>query len=174
MVLGVSSGVGKSTFARRLGDILKIDVYHLDTMYWKTGWIEASLDEFRSVQEKIVENGQWIIEGNYTNTYDVRVERADTIIYLELPLYVCLYRVFKRFFQHIGKTRPDMTIGCNEKLDWQFIKFILTTYKNRKTVMRERLEYFANTDPRNKIYILKSKSEIQEYLQKLSIRKNDL
>jgi len=169
MVLGVSAGVGKSTFARRIGDILQINVYHLDTMYWKPGWIEASLDEFRSVQEKIVENRQWIIEGNYSSTYEVRMVRADTIIYLELPLYVCLYRVFKRFFQHIGKTRPDMTIGCDEKLDWKFIKFILTTYKNRKTVMRERLEYFLNKDAQNKIVILKSKKEIKDYLHKLSI-----
>jgi len=170
MVLGVSSGVGKSTFSRRLGDILNINVYHLDTIYWKPGWIEASLEEFRSVQEKIVENRQWIIEGNYTSTYEVRVERADTIIYLELPLYVCLYRVFKRFFQHIGKTRADMTIGCNEKLDWQFIKFILTTYKNRKGKMRERLEYFLKKDPQNKIVILNSKKEIQDYLNKLSLK----
>ncbi|MBP0725228.1 topology modulation protein [Bacillus sp. RG28] len=172
MVLGVSPGVGKSTFARRLSDIIKINVYHLDTMYWKPGWIETSLDEFRSVQKKVVENRQWIIEGNYTNTYEVRIEKADTIIYLELPLYVCLYRVFKRFFQHIGKTRPDMTIGCDEKLDWKFIKFILTTYKNRKIVMRERLDYFLKKDAQNKIVILKSKKEIQDYLDKLSLEYN--
>jgi adenylate kinase family enzyme len=169
MLLGVSAGVGKSTFARRLGGILKIDVYHLDTIFWKPGWIEASIDEFRSVQEKIVQNEQWIIEGNYSKTYELRMEKADTIIYLELPLYLCMYRVFKRFFQHLGKTRPDMTIGCDEKLDWKFIKFILTTYNNRKIVMRERLEYFLKKDPCNKIVILKSKKENQDYLHKLSL-----
>jgi adenylate kinase family enzyme len=169
MVLGVSAGVGKSTFARKLGDILQINVYHLDTMYWKPGWIEASIDEFRSAQEKVVENEHWIIEGNYSITYELRMEKADTIIYLELPLYVCLYRVFKRFFQNIGKTRPDMTIGCDEKLDWKFIKFILTTYKNRITVMRERLEFFLKKDSQNKIVILKSKKEIQDYLNKLAL-----
>ena len=46
MVIGVSSGVGKSTFARKLGEALKINVYHLDTLYWKRNWVEATLEDF--------------------------------------------------------------------------------------------------------------------------------
>lgn len=137
MVIGVSAGVGKSTFSRRLGEALNIDVYHLDTLYWKPGWVEASLEEFSEAQMNIVQRPNWIIEGNYSNTFDIRVENADTIIYLELPLHICLYRVIRRWITNIGKVRPDMAEGCKEKIDWEFIKFILTTYRPRKENMKK-------------------------------------
>ncbi len=167
MVMGASAGVGKSTFARRLGEKLDIEVYHLDTFYWKPGWVERSLEEFRLKQEQVVSQDQWIIEGNYSNTYDVRAPYADTIIYLELPLSVCLYRVFKRFFLNIGKNRPDMGEGCREKLDYKFIKFIITTYYPRKEKMRERIERFKEMDPNKKIVKLTSKKGIQSFLDRL-------
>jgi adenylate kinase family enzyme len=168
MVMGVSAGVGKSTFARRLGELLEISVYHLDALYWKPEWEEASLEEFADDQQKIVSLDQWIIEGNYSNTYDIRVQNADTIIYLELPLIVCLYRVFKRWIQNIGKTRPDMGEGCKEKLDFQFLKFICTTYYPRKKKMETRLQAFKGTGSQKNIIMLKSKKEIHSYLKTLA------
>lgn len=166
MVMGISAGVGKSTFAQKLGEKLDIEVYHLDTLYWKPGWIEASLEEFSSKQEQILTSkDSWILEGNYSSTYDLRIQHADTIIYLELPIRVCLYRVIKRRIQNQGKTRPDMTAGCNEKLDYKFLKFILTTYHSRKEKMKKRFEFFQNMSPNNKVVQLKSKKEIEKYLE---------
>jgi adenylate kinase family enzyme len=46
MIIGISPGVGKSTFARRLGELLQVEVYHLDAYFWKPNWVEASLEEF--------------------------------------------------------------------------------------------------------------------------------
>lgn len=79
MVIGVSAGVGKSTFARRLGDHLNIEVYHLDTFYWKPGWVEAPLEEFISAQKKVLSHDKWIMEGNYSHSFNLRSELADTI-----------------------------------------------------------------------------------------------
>lgn len=163
MVIGVSAGVGKSTFAKRLGELTKIEVHHLDTLYWKPGWVEAPLEEFRAAQEEIIHNDKWIIEGNYSSTFDLRMNAADTIIYLELPLRVCLYRVIKRRIQYHGKTRSDMTSGCPEKLDWDFIKFILTTYKSRKLKMAERFQ--AKSDNKN-IIVLNNKRDIEAFFEK--------
>ncbi|HHQ2480896.1 TPA: topology modulation protein [Bacillus cereus] len=132
MVLGISAGVGKSTFAQQLGNALNINVYHLDKLFWNPNWIEASFEEFSKAHQEIVNQNQWIIEGNYNNTIEIRAKSADTIIYLELPLSVCLYRVIKRWLMNIGKTRADMGVGCREKIDWKFIKFICTTYYPRK------------------------------------------
>ncbi|RTR35707.1 topology modulation protein [Robertmurraya yapensis] len=160
MVIGVSAGVGKSTFAKSLGEKLNIKVHHLDTFYWKPNWIEASRDELVHAQEQIIDDKEWIIEGNYTDTFQVRVEKADTLIYLELPLYVCLYRVLKRRIIYHGKTRSDMTVGCPEKIDWAFIKFILTTYFPRKRKMAER---FQNYD--KKVIVLKNRKEIKTFLK---------
>ncbi|WP_416825450.1 topology modulation protein [Ectobacillus polymachus] len=164
MVIGVSAGVGKSTFARKLGEALHIRVYHLDALYWKPGWVEASTVEFSTAQQEIVNQLQWIMEGNYSKTFEIRVEHADTIIYLELPLYICLYRVIKRWITNIGKTRPDMGEGCKEKIDRDFIKFIYTTYSPRKKRMEERMQLFQMLGSK-KVIMLKSKREINSYLE---------
>lgn len=171
MVVGVSAGAGKSTFARDLGECLHINVHHLDTLYWKPNWIEASLEEFSKAQQEIIHQNQWIIEGNYSSTFEIRAKHADTIIYLELPLSVCLYRVVKRWLRNIGKTRPDMGKGCKEKLDWDFIKFILTTYHPRKKKMNERLEDFQASNDKKEIITLKSKQKIHSYLENMRKQK---
>lgn len=164
MVIGVSAGVGKSTFARRLGDHLNIDVYHLDTFYWRPGWVEAPLEDFISAQKEVLSHDKWIMDGNYSNSFHLRSKLADTIIYLELPLSVCLYRVIKRWLSNLGNTRLDMGKGCNEKLDWQFIKFIMTTYFPRKKEMKARFADLQKSAPEKLIVILKSRHEIEGYL----------
>lgn len=165
MVIGISAGVGKSTFARKLSEALNIEVCHLDALYWKPGWVETPLEEFAAAQKKIVSNDQWIIEGNYSNTFEIRIEQADTIFYLELPLYVCLYRVIKRWFQNIGKTRPDMGKGCKEKIDWDFIKFICTTYYPRKRKMAERIQSFQELGKKKNVFILRNNQEIHSFFR---------
>lgn len=167
MVLGVSSGVGKSTFARRLGEILKIPVYHLDALYWRSGWVEAPPAEFAASQAEIAARGTWIIEGNYTHTFEIRAERADTIIYLELPFATCLYRVFRRWLTNIGRTRIDMAPGCKEKLDFEFIRFICTTYHRRKANMETRLRYLNTIGEEKAVIRLKGKRAIRAYLEQL-------
>lgn len=162
MVIGVSSGAGKSTFARSLGEKLQIPVHHLDTLYWMPSWVETPPEEFIAHQEKIVREPKWIIEGNYTGTFNIRLNEADTIIYLELPLLTCLYRVVKRRIQYHGKTRPDMTVGCPEKIDWDFIKFILTTYSKRRRMMAERFEVLRKEKD---VIVLKSTKEIKSFLE---------
>ncbi len=164
MVVGVSAGVGKSTFASELGKALNRKVYHLDAFYWKPNWVEAPTEEFSKAQQDLVTQEEWIIEGNYTATFEIRTERADTMIYLELPLSVCLYRVIKRWLTNLGKTRPDMGAGCTEKLDWAFIKFICTTYYSRKKSMKDHFQSFLRLDPQNEVIILKGKPAIQSYL----------
>ncbi|WP_421384062.1 topology modulation protein [Bacillus salacetis] len=167
MVVGISAGVGKSTFARRLGEILGIEVTHLDSLYWKPGWVEATFEEFSAPQKEIVQKPQWIMEGNYSSTFDLRFEFADTIIYLELPLYVCLYRVLKRWLTNLGKTRPDMGEGCEEKMDWAFLKFIVTTYRSRKGKMEERMARFQSLGAEKRVFKLKNRQEIAVFLERL-------
>ena len=163
MVIGVSSGVGKSTFARRLGEMTEIEVTHLDRMYWKRDWVEASLEEFSTAQRQVVQNDQWIVEGNYSGTFNIREPYADTIIYLELPLRVCLYRVLKRRVQFHGETRDDMGEGCKEKIDKAFLKFIVTTYGARKKKMIERMQRYAGEG--KTVHYLKTPEQIKGFLE---------
>ncbi|MFS0784346.1 topology modulation protein [Bacillus sp. 1P06AnD] len=164
MVIGVSSGVGKSTFSQKMGAIMQMPVFHLDAYFWKPGWVESSVEEFTAVQEGLVGQDQWIIDGNYSSTLPVRLEKADTIVYLEMPLSTCLFRVFKRWVCHIGKTRIDMGEGCPEKIDYAFIRFILRTYRSRKAAMRERLRALDGTKD---VIQLKNKKEMNQYLLSL-------
>ncbi|ANU24411.1 topology modulation protein [Planococcus donghaensis] len=173
MVLGVSAGVGKSSFARKLSEQTAIPVYHLDAYFWKPGWVESSEKEFSTKQRKLVEKEHWIIEGNYSSTYDIRQKRADTIIYLELPLIVCLYRVVKRRIMYHGTTRPDLGVGCPEKLDKGFLTFIVSTYSERKIKMRKRMEQFKKENPNNNVIFLRNRKEIEQFFSELQVR-NDL
>ncbi|MDY0394264.1 topology modulation protein [Virgibacillus halophilus] len=166
LVMGVSAGAGKSTFAKKLGSKLHIEVTHLDALFWKPGWIQTGMEEFASSQREIVHGrDRWIVEGNYTGTYEIRAEHADTIIYLELPLYICLYRVFKRWLKNRGKTRPDLGVGCPEKLDWEFISFICTTYYPRKRKMRKWLQSFQADGEGRAVYFLKGKKRINSFIE---------
>jgi|SRR5690625_2737802 len=169
IVLGVSAGVGKSTFAKKLGELLHMNVCHLDSLFWKPGWTKTESDEFKIAQQNFIDtHRKWIIEGNYSSTYDLREKQADTIIYLQLPLIVCLYRVIKRWLKNRGKTRSDMGKDCPEKLDWEFIRFICTTYHRRKKKMAERFKKFRAKRLDNKVYILKSKQEIRSFLNEIA------
>lgn len=164
IVAGVSAGAGKSTFAKNLSDRLEIPVHHLDAYYWKAGWVERDPEEFRQLQQQLVAGEAWIIEGNYASTMEIRLPEADTFIYLELPLRVCLYRVLKRWLQNYGKTRPDMAEGCTEKMDKEFLKFIVTTYSARKRTMRQRARDFQASGPGRRSIVLQTQKQIDGFL----------
>ncbi|MCA0972415.1 topology modulation protein [Halobacillus litoralis] len=165
MVLGVSPGVGKSTLARQIGEALGIETYHLDRYFWKPGWVQASEEEFAEKQREIVQRDQWVMDGNYNGTYSIRSERADTIVYLERPLSVCLNRVLKRWWTHRGQTRDD--VGCTEKIEFGFLKFIVTTYYGRKKRMRERFLTFQQEDVKKEIVLLRSQQDVESFLHYL-------
>ncbi|WP_404469443.1 topology modulation protein [Sutcliffiella horikoshii] len=170
MVIGVSAGAGKSTFAARLGKALDINVFHLDAFFWKQGWVEASMEEFTQSQQEIIKNhSSWIVEGNYTATFDIRAEKADTIIYLELPLRVCLYRVIKRWPTNLGNRRPDLGGECTERMEWAFLKFIIATYRARKKAMKKRLDFYQE----DKLVVrLKGKRAIEYFIREIERAKS--
>lgn len=170
MVFGVSAGAGKSTFATRLGKALDIDVFHLDAFFWKQGWVEASMEEFTQSQQDMIKNhSSWIVEGNYTATFDIRAEKADTIIYLELPLRVCLYRVMKRWLTNLGNRRPDLGGECTERMEWAFLKFIITTYRARKKAMKRRLDFYQE----DKLVVrLKGQRAIEYFIREIEKQKS--
>src|SRR5947209_9630130 len=123
LVIG-SGGAGKSTFARRLGKLLDLQVIHLDVNYWKPGWVETPKDEWRRKVEELAKGDAWIIDGNYSGTLDMRLAACDTVVFLDLPRTVCIRRVLKRVLTYRDGTRPDMAEGCTEKFDFEFLRWI--------------------------------------------------
>lgn len=157
-------GAGKSTFSRRLSEILKIPVCHLDKLFWKPGWTPTPNDEWDDLIKNLVSKEEWILDGNYGRTMDIRLANADTIIFLNMPMYLCIYRIIKRRLMYNGTSRPDMNEGCPEKLDINFIKWVWGYNKNKKPEILSKLNKFSN---QKNIIIFNNSSEIDSFIYDL-------
>jgi len=120
-------GAGKSTLARSMGMALGIEVIHLDRLWWQPGpytikgpesvaahTMESSA--FRRLEQSIVEGDSWIIDGDMENV-DLRLSRADTVVFLDLPRWRCLVGLAKRH----NRRRPDYPDDVTESLGWSWL-----------------------------------------------------
>ncbi len=118
-------GAGKSTLARTLGDRLALPVFHMDQLNWRPGWVESSKDEIRVKLRAIVTTDRWLIDGNYGGTLAERLARADTVVYLDYPISLCVTRLLRRIWTYRGRSRPDMPEGCPERFDLAFLWYLV-------------------------------------------------
>lgn len=139
LVIGCS-GAGKSTLSKELGKKLQLPVLHLDALYWNEGWVPTPKPVFREKLQRALMEEEWIIDGNFNSTIEMRAKYADLVIFLDYPNWLCLARVFKRRIMYHGKARPDMVEGCTEKLDWEFVKFIWTYSKKKRPGVFQMLD----------------------------------
>lgn len=161
LVLGCA-GSGKSTFSRKLGQITGLPVIHLDSLYWKPGWVASSNLEWDLIIEKLAAKDKYIMDGNYSRTISIRLQEADTVFYFDFPRFLCLYRILKRRIINHGMTRVDMAEGCKEKIDWEFIKWVWNFNKKNRPRILESLEVVK--DHKN-IVIFKNPGEVRNYLK---------
>ncbi len=160
MIIG-SGGAGKSTLARQLGEQLQLDVYHLDALMWRPGWVMAPREERINIQQQLVKKDEWIIDGNFGNTLDLRLQEADTVILIDLPRIVCVYRVLKRVIRYRGTTRPDMGASCEEKLDFAFLKWVWNFPDIQRPEMLKRISQFSHE---KQIIVLKSRKDVENFI----------
>ncbi len=133
-------GSGKSTLARILGERLAVPVVHLDRLFWRPGWVESSHATFVEKVRDAVSGERWVLDGNFGSTQHIVLSAADTIVWLDLPRGTCLWRVMKRLCTYFGRTRPDLPEGCPEKLDFEFLEYILTFHKHARPGIIARLK----------------------------------
>lgn len=162
MLIG-SGGAGKSTLARGLGKKLSIDVYHLDVLFWKAGWVSVPKEEQEKVQNNLVQKAEWIIDGNYGETMDIRLDAADTIIFLDIHRTICTYRALKRVMQYRNKRRPDMAEGVQETFDLDFLKWIWNYPKTRRPKILKKIEQLSVD---KSVIVLRLPKEVQQFLEK--------
>ncbi len=116
-------GSGKTTFALELAQCLHLPLHHLDKYSWQADWVERPYDEFMRMQEQLVAQEKWIIDGNHPWTFDVRYSKADVAIYFDYPRYLCLWRLIKRYFTK-DRTIADRAKGCPERISKMLLKYM--------------------------------------------------
>ncbi len=161
------SGSGKSTLAHDLGVKLGLPVLHMDTVHFLPGWQVREMDEKRRMVETFMKNDDWVIDGNYTNLfYRERMEQADRIIFMNFNRLTCLRRVLRRYLENRGRSRVSMAEGCNEKIDAEFICWVLWGSRTRRARRRNAdiaREYAPKTT------ILRNQRELDAFRQQMGI-----
>ncbi|MDJ0823244.1 MAG: AAA family ATPase [Paracoccaceae bacterium] len=160
MILG-QPGSGKSTLAREMGRRTGLPVVHVDHLHWKPGWVERDRDEKIALALAEQAKPEWIFEGSLSVTYEDRFARADTIIFLDMPLPLRLRRVVWRTLRHYGRTRPDMQENCPERFSGEFYKWIWDT---RQTGKRKPMRLIAAAGPDKDAHHLTSPAQVRQYL----------
>ena len=163
LVVGIS-GAGKSTFANQLGKRLGLEVIHLDKYFWKSGWRETPREQWNETVKQLTEKDEWVIDGNFLASINIRFSAADTIIHLDINRWLALYRVCKRILTGYGKTRFDLTEGCPERFNLPFLKYILSFPRKYRPRLESKIAQFCGV---KRIYRFRRQHEVDEFLLSL-------
>lgn len=160
LLLG-TGGAGKSTLAKEMGELLGLEVIHLDSHFWEPGWVLPEKEKWNKVLNDLMNKDSYIMDGNYTKTVYERGLHADTAILIDMPRVIAIWRIVKRRIKYRNVTRPDMREGCNEKLDWPFVKWVWN-YPRKKQVILNELHRSGI-----EVIVLKGKRGVKQFRNKL-------
>jgi adenylate kinase family enzyme len=163
LVIG-SCGAGKSTFARCLHEKTGLELIHLDKLYHKPNWVEPAENDWLKIVKEIIRIDEWIIDGNYGGTMELRLERCDSVIWLDFPRTVCIWRVLKRIVKYRNTVRPDMAEDCVERFDWEFLKYVWNFQRDKNPNIETRLKKFNDIE----VIHLRSNKEVEKFFVNLS------
>lgn len=167
-------GSGKSTLSVKLQKMLNLPLYHLDQYYWKPGWQRPDREEFKKVHHALCDGKVglpavalregWIIEGVATRLFEYRIKQADVVIFLDIPVYICFYRVFKRALTHFGRVYFSSPHECPERLpDFALLSYIWNFNRDKKPGIERLLRKYQDE---KKIFIIQNNAELHEFIKK--------
>jgi adenylate kinase family enzyme len=161
LVMG-SSGSGKSTFARRLAKATGLPFVSLDALYWQPGWQPSEPEPFGLRVTEAASAPGWIMDGNYTRfAGELRRERADTVIWFDLPRHVCMSGIMTRIVGSYGQVRPEMAPGCPERIDLEFLRYVWTYRQQQRPRL---LEFFEGLRADQELICFNNREQAESYL----------
>ena len=161
LILG-NAGSGKTFLGRKLADLLDLELIHLDYYFWQPGWRKPAREVWIKKITHLISKPKWVMDGNYSSNLELRLDKADTVIFLQESRFKCLWRCFRRYLQHRGRNRPDLQPGCPESLDLEFIRWIWNYPQKEKPEIFRKIKK-TTVD----FFVLKGKGEVAEFLQKI-------
>lgn len=164
LVIGCA-GAGKSTLSRSLSTRLGLPYIPMDReFFWLPGWKLRDRAEIKRMITDAVARDRWIIDGTSPGTLHVRLPRADMVIWLRIPRLMCLWRIVKRRILYAGKSRPEMTDGCPEKIDLKFLRYIWNFERTESPEIIDGLNKYGVDLP---IVVLRNPSEVRALLARI-------
>ncbi len=158
-------GAGKTTLANKLGRRLHLPVLHIDSFYWQQypgrEPVESTPAEWRSIHERMIGNDRWVIDGMKLGVLPARLEAADTVIFLDLRAWQCLWGVLKRRLRYRGQMRPD--IGVYDRITPEFVRWIWSFGATARPRVLELLGGCAC-----RVVVLHSHREVRAFMRLLS------
>jgi adenylate kinase family enzyme len=161
VILG-PGGAGKTEVAHAISRRTGIPVVHLDPIFWRKAWEPATRDEAKAALAEAVARERWILDGNFLDADVARFERADTVVFLDLPRRVCLARVLWRLVRDRRRSRPDLPAGAREGFDLDLLRWI---WRYPKVDRPRVLELLEGLGPRVTVYRPRSRAEVHRYLR---------
>ena len=130
------SGSGKTTFAKALAARLQVPHIELDALYWDPNWTQVDNDTFRARVESATATDGWVADGNYSRSQDIVLGRADTVVWLDLPLRTCLARILRRTARRV-RTQEELWSGNREAWRLQLgrnslVWWLVTTHREKR------------------------------------------
>lgn len=157
IVLGCS-GSGKSTFSKKLHEATKLPLIHLDQIWWKKDRSHISREEFDRKLVEILQGDKWIIDGDYSRTYEVRFKACDTVIFLDFSYDACMSGIKER----VGKIRSDIP-WTEQELDPELVKLVEHYASDNRPAVLSLMEKYSNKNR----FIFESRSAADAWLNKL-------
>ena len=159
IVIGCS-GSGKSVFSRSFSAISGLPLYHLDNVWWREDGTNITREEFDARLGEILDQDEWIIDGNYKRTMERRMAACDTVVFFDLPLKVCIEGIKERR----GKPRPDMPWkGAGDSDDPEFMEFVRRFNDLHRPHILDLLEKYKD----KRIIIFKTRAEANGFLNEI-------
>lgn len=153
-------GSGKSVFSRELHSITGLPLYPIDTIYWRADRTAITREELIKRLCEICGTDEWILDGNYSSTMELRMSYCDTVVFLDYPTDVCYEGIMKRR----GKARPDLPwIEPTDEIDGEFVNAVLQYNTVNRPAALEMIKRF----PGREVYIFNSRSEASGFLDSL-------